>query len=55
MLRHGELFLDMVADGDMDVGPLVSHRACYTDAPRLYRMLLQDRAQAMGVVLDWSR
>lgn len=55
MLRHGELFLDLVASGDMDVGTLVSHRARYTDAPRLYQMLLQDRAQAMGVVLDWSR
>ena len=52
--RHAELFFDLVADGDLDVAPLVSHRAAYADAPAMYEMLLADRSQAMGVVLEWA-
>ncbi len=52
-LRHAELFFDLVAQGELDLAPLISHRAPYTQAPELYRMLVEDRSQAMGVVLDW--
>ncbi len=52
--RDVELFLDLVADGDIDVAPLISHREAFSEAPRLYEMLLDDRTQAMGVILDWS-
>jgi len=47
--RHAELFLDLVADGDLKLGPLISHR----EAERLYAMLLKDRSNAMGVILEW--
>ncbi|MGQ9632224.1 MAG: zinc-binding dehydrogenase [bacterium] len=53
-LRHAELFFDLVADGELDVKSLISHRAPYTEACQIYRMLLSDRSQAMGVVLEWS-
>jgi hypothetical protein len=35
------------------VKSLISHRAPYTEAVRLYEMLLEDRTQAMGVVMEW--
>ena len=53
-LRHGELFFDLVADGELAIEPLISHREPYTEACRLYQMLLKDRSQAMGIVLEWS-
>ncbi len=52
--RHGELFFNMVADGDIDVTPLISHKARCEDAPKMYQMLLDDRTQAMGVILEWK-
>ena len=54
MLRHGELFFDQVADGDLDMTPLISHQAPYSEAPALYQMLVEDRSQAMGVLLRWG-
>ncbi|MCX5660796.1 MAG: zinc-binding dehydrogenase [Planctomycetota bacterium] len=52
--RDAELFFDWVAAGEMDMSPLISHRGSPADAPGLYGMLLQDRTQAMGVVLRWD-
>lgn len=54
MSRHAELFFDLAAEGELRVSPLISHRAPYAEADRLYQMLLEDRSQAMGVVLEWS-
>jgi len=53
-LRDAEFFFDLVGDGELDLAPLISHRASYIEAPRLYQMLLEDRSQAMGIILDWS-
>jgi len=53
-LRDGELFFDYLADGALQVEPLISHRASYTEASALYESLVQDRSAAMGVVLDWT-
>ncbi len=52
--RDVELFLDLVADGDLDVEPLITHRRKYTDAPEMYAMLLEDRTKALGVLFDWT-
>jgi len=52
--RDSEYFFDMVADGELDIGPLISHREKYSEAVRLYEMLLADRSEAMGVILEWS-
>lgn len=52
--RHAELFFDLIADGEVRIEPLISHRERYTEACRLYQMLLADRSLAMGVVLEWS-
>jgi 2-desacetyl-2-hydroxyethyl bacteriochlorophyllide A dehydrogenase len=54
MHRHAELFFDLVADGVLAIEPLISHRERYCEARRLYEMLLRDRSDAMGIVLDWT-
>jgi len=52
--RNTELFFDLVADGKLDLAPLISHRESYNKACQIYKMLLQDRSEAMGVVLEWK-
>ncbi len=51
--RHTELFFDLVARGDLDVGSLITHRMSYKKAPEAYNDLLEDRSKALGVVLEW--
>lgn len=51
--RHIEFFFDLVSDGELPLASLVSHREPYTEAPRVYQMLLEDRSEAMGVLLEW--
>ncbi|WP_247004571.1 zinc-binding dehydrogenase [Halosolutus gelatinilyticus] len=51
--RHSELFFDLVQDGELRVDTLVSHRAEYADAASIYGALLEDRSDAMGVLLEW--
>jgi threonine dehydrogenase-like Zn-dependent dehydrogenase len=51
--RHAELFFDLVADGRLDVGRLISHRVPYTEAPGVYEQLLEDRSRMMGVLFEW--
>ncbi|MGQ9515157.1 MAG: zinc-dependent alcohol dehydrogenase [Thermoproteota archaeon] len=51
--RHAELFFDLVADNQIDVSRLISHRVSYKKAVEIYEMLLKDRSQAMGVLFEW--
>jgi 2-desacetyl-2-hydroxyethyl bacteriochlorophyllide A dehydrogenase len=51
--RHAELFFDLAAAGDLDLGRLITHRIDWRDAPDMYRTLLEDRSHALGVVLEW--
>jgi len=51
--RHAEMFFDLVADGELDIASLVTHREPFDNAPALYEMLLADRSQAMGVIMSW--
>lgn len=52
--RHYELFFDLLDDGSVDIGDLVSHRVPHDDAPETYERLLADRSEAMGVVFEWD-
>jgi 2-desacetyl-2-hydroxyethyl bacteriochlorophyllide A dehydrogenase len=52
--RNDEFFFDLIASGEINVKGLISHRESYMKAPELYQMLLKDRTQAMGVILDWT-
>lgn len=54
MRRHVELFFDWQAAGIVDVRPLITHRFGWQLTPEAYGMLLADRSQALGVVLDWA-
>jgi threonine dehydrogenase-like Zn-dependent dehydrogenase len=54
LLRHREIYFDLVADGELEVASLISHRVPHTEAPGVYDMLLADRTQALGVVLVWG-
>lgn len=51
--RNGELFFDLIGDGEVRVAPLITSREPYTEAVRLYAMLLEDRSHSMGIVLEW--
>ena len=52
--RDAELYMDAILNKQLDVSRLISHRAHYTEAVSLYHMLMEDRSQAMGVLLDWQ-
>lgn len=49
-----DLFFDYLLRGRMRVADLISHRHAPSDAPEVYRRLLEDRSSALGVIFDWS-
>ncbi len=51
--RHVELFFELLASGRLSVSDLVTHREPVENAPEVYESLLEDRTQALGVVLEW--
>jgi threonine dehydrogenase-like Zn-dependent dehydrogenase len=51
--RHAELFFDLLTAGELDVRSLISHTYSGTAAAEAFGMLLEDRTQAMGVILNW--
>ena len=51
--RHGEIFLDLIAGGQVNTKPLISHRFPAQEAPEAYRLLGEHRGEALGVVLEW--
>ena len=51
--RHTELFFDLLAAGQVETGSLITHRGTWEQGPALFEMLLEDRSEAMGVVMDW--
>lgn len=52
--RNFEAVLDMMASGQLDVKPLITHRFAFSDAPSAYDLLTQDKT-ALGIVLDYNR
>ena len=50
--RNFEAFLDMLAEGRVDVEPLISHRFRFEDAPRAYEEL--SKGSALGIVLQYG-
>lgn len=51
--RNGELFLDLVQAGLMDVDGLISHTFNWREAPQVYREIQAERTQFMAVRFDW--
>jgi 2-desacetyl-2-hydroxyethyl bacteriochlorophyllide A dehydrogenase len=52
--RHAELFFDLLLERRLDVAALVTHRYPGHQASEAYRMLLEDRSRALGVLFQWN-
>lgn len=51
--RNFEAVLDMMADGRLDIHPLITHRFKFDKATDAYQILTQDRS-ALGILLEYS-
>ncbi len=49
-----QLFFAYLAQGDMRVADLITHRYAPEEAPEAYRMLREQRPEAMAVLFDWT-
>lgn len=47
--------LDLMQARRLDIKPLITHMVPVEDAPRMYRMLQEQKDQALGVVFQWDR
>ncbi len=50
--RNFEAILDMMANGSLDVKPLITHRFSFDDAIQAYETLSEDK-QALGIILQY--
>ena len=53
-VRNSEVFFKMLYNRQMEVSSLISHRVSYKEAPDMYKKLLEDRSQTMGVIFNWK-
>ncbi len=51
--RNFEAVLDMLASGQLDVKPLISHRFAFEDAKLAYETLTEDKA-SLGILLQYT-
>lgn len=51
--RNFEAVLDMLANGLLDVKPLITHRFAFEDAPKAYETLTADKA-GLGILLQYT-
>ena len=51
--RNFEAVLDLLGSGALDVGPLISHRIAFEEAPKAYELLSSDKA-ALGILLTYA-
>jgi len=51
--RNFEAVLDMLASGQLDVRPLITHRVAFEEAQRAYQTLTEDKS-ALGIVLQYK-
>jgi predicted dehydrogenase len=51
--RNFEAVLDMLAGGQLDVNPLITHRFAFEDAPKAYETLTADKA-GLGILLQYT-
>src|SRR5690606_26426088 len=51
--RNFEAVLDMMASGQLDVKPLITHRFDFEDAPKAYDLLTTDKS-ALGILLRYT-
>ena len=46
---------DMLTDGRITVGPLITHRYQWKQTPEAYQYLYENPNEALGVVIEWDR
>lgn len=51
--RNFEAILDMLATGQLNVKPLITHRFAFEDAPAAYQQLTEDK-RGLGILLAYS-
>lgn len=51
--RHAELYFNLLREDRISVRDLLTHEVPARDAPEMYARLLEDRADAIGVVFEW--
>ena len=51
--RNFEAVLDMLASGQLDVKPLITHRFAFEDAPQAYQTLTEDKS-GLGILLQYT-
>lgn len=51
--RNFEAVLDMLASGQLDVKPLITHRFAFEDAPQAYQTLTADKS-GLGILLQYG-
>lgn len=51
--RNFEAVLDMLASGQLDVKPLITHRFAFEDAPQAYQALTEDKS-GLGFLLQYN-
>lgn len=51
--RNFEAVLDMLASGQLDVKPLITHRFAFEDAPKAYEALTVDQS-GLGILLQYT-
>ncbi|GAI25580.1 unnamed protein product, partial [marine sediment metagenome] len=51
--KNTELFFEFLKGGIIKVNHLISHKYPWFEAERAYRMLIENRAETMGVILDF--
>ncbi len=53
--RHCQLYMRLMASGELRVKEMISHRFAPAEAPEVYRWLLEDRSGAGFVVFNWAQ
>ena len=51
--RNGELYLDLIQAGMLNVDGLISHTFNWRQAPEMYDKIREDRTRFMAVRFDW--
>jgi threonine dehydrogenase-like Zn-dependent dehydrogenase len=50
-----ERTLELIAEGPLQVGELVTHTCPYTEAPAVYQMILDKSQEFLGIVFEWNK
>ncbi len=53
-VRNRQLFLDLVSKGQIQTAPMITHRFPFDQAVGAFHMLVEDRTQAVGVILEFD-